>query len=118
VVQAGLSGGRPIPVRRAIYHKAPPPLFHAGYAREFAGARNERASRQPLRPARSRVTANKFANLNIVGIFVGISTFHIGLSFWKITSNFNKVAATTPATQSGLPQQRCEPGKDPRHAHS
>jgi hypothetical protein len=33
-----------------------------------------------------------------VGIFVGISTFHIGLSFWKI-SNFNKVAAPAPATE-------------------
>lgn len=32
-----------------------------------------------------------------VGIFVGILTFHIGLSYCKITSNFNKVTAGAPA---------------------
>jgi hypothetical protein len=35
-----------------------------------------------------------------VGIFVGILTFHIGLSYWKITSNFNKVTAGAPAASS------------------
>jgi hypothetical protein len=37
-----------------------------------------------------------------VGIFVGISTFHIGLSFWKITSIFNKVAVSPPAIIEAL----------------
>jgi hypothetical protein len=37
-----------------------------------------------------------------VGIFVGILTFHIGLSLWKITSNFNKVTAGAPASVSCL----------------
>ena len=39
-----------------------------------------------------------------VGLFVGTSAFHIGPSFWKITSNFNKVAAPAPASYSGLHQ--------------
>jgi hypothetical protein len=75
VVQAGLSGGRPIPVRRAIYHNAPPPLFHAGYAREFAGARSERASRH--RPAR-RVSAAVACGVPFITAF---GHFHYEVSF-------------------------------------
>jgi hypothetical protein len=43
-----------------------------------------------------------------VGIFVGTSAFHIDLSFWKITSNFDKVAAPAPASQSGFHRLMCK----------